>query len=260
MTAGDIPIGDFTYPVTSNMSAAQAGQFSAVYLNNTTLALATSGIQKMLGILQDNPDGSTKATVGAVRELGHSKCWVTADDTINAGDGLIISSTAGMLRKSQGSDVVVAIAVEGNGGVSCIIEVALTNRIAEGAVYRAGQFSVTVPMVNFGTAGGSVTAIQVPLGWTGTITGMYAVPVKVASTSGATTLSLVVNSTAVTGLTCVCSNAALKLLGTPITETGTVTGGGAFSTPATDTISIASLSTLTFAGDTGLLEVHIMYN
>ena len=258
MTGGDIPIGDFTYPVTSNMSA---NQFYAVYLANTTLAVATSGIQKMLGILQDNPDGSTKATVGAVRELGHSKCWVTADDTINAGDGLIISSTAGMLRKSQGSDVVVAIACEGNGGVSCIIEVALTNRIAEGAVYRAGQFSVTVPMVNFGTAGGAVTAVTVPLGWTGTITGMYVVPVKVASTSGATTLSLAINGVAVSGLSCVCSNAALKTLGTPITETGSVTlGSGAFSTPATDTMTVSSLSTVTFAGDTGLLEVHIIYN
>ena len=258
MTGGDIPIGDFTYPVTSDMSAAGAGQFNAVYLNGTTLALATNATQKMLGILQDNPNGATKATVGAVRELGHSKCWVDTSNIL-AGSALKLGASGGVLTLSSGgsSDVIVAIATETNNSTACIIEVALTNRVAEGGTTRAGQITVSVPFVKLGVTTG-LAAMTVPIGFSGTVTGMYATPTVAATTSGATTLSLKVNSTVVAGLSCVVG--ASPTLGVPIAQTGTVSSGGAFITPATDTLTIYSTPTVSYAGDTGVLEVHILYN
>ena len=255
MTGGDIPIGDFTHPVTADLSS---NQFYAVYLNSTTLALATSGSQKVLGILQDNPNGATKATVGAVRELGHSKCWVTSA-AVAAGDALKVSGTAGMLTvSSSASDVVVAIAMEGNGSASCIIEIALTNRVAEGGYNRSGHLVFTVPMVTLGTAGGAVNAIAAaPLGFTGRITDCFVIPTTVASSSGATSISLTITATPVTGLAVACSNAALKTRMTPITSTGTA---GANTFVSTDTLTIVSTSSVTFATDSGVAEIHVITN
>ena len=126
MTGGDIPIGDFSYQVNTDLSA---NQFYAVYLLNTgMLAVCPTGNYGMLGILQDNPNGSAtgvnKTTIGTVRELGHSKCWVDTSNIV-AGSPLKISATAGMLALGTvGSDVIVAIACETNSTTSCIIEVA----------------------------------------------------------------------------------------------------------------------------------------
>lgn len=258
MSGGDIPIGDFTYPVTADLSVAGAGQFCAVYLNATTLALATSASQKVIGILQDNPNGATKSTVGSVREMGHSKCWVTAA-AISAGDALKVSSTAGMLTvSSSASDVVVAIAMEGNGSVSCLIEIALTNRVAEGGYNRSGHLVFTVPMVTLGTAGGAVNAIAgAPMGFTGRITDCFAIPTTVASSSGATSLSLTITATPVTSLAVPCTNAALKTRMTAITSTGTA---AANTFVAADTLTIVSTSTVTFATDSGMLEIHVITN
>ena len=267
MSAGDIPIGDFSYPVTTDMSAAQAGQFSAVYLASTTIALATNGIQKMLGILQDNPNGYTKATVGSVRELGHSKCWVdNTGGAITAGDALIISSTnPGMLCKATGAitDVVGAIAVEGNGGVVCIIEVALTNRVAEGGASRAGQLVYSIPMVNFGVATpNTVVLTGLPLGFIGTITDMYAV-VTTASTISTTTTQLTLQisaKSAITYLTLPVTYANAGTIGLVLTSTKTLASEANNTFIATDTLKILSTPAGTSASEAGKIELHIITN
>jgi len=267
MTGGDIPIGDFTYPVTSDLSGKQ---FWAVYLNSTTLAVCPTGNYACLGILQDNPNatstGVNKTTVGTVRELGHSKAWIYyAAGTVVAGSPLRVSTTTpGKLELGTvATDVIVAIACEAASTTAdSIIEVALTARTAQGATARSGQMVFSVPMVNLGTSGAHNAVASIPTGFTGTITGMYAIPTVIATTSGATVLSMIVNSTAVTGMTCTCSNAGLKTLGTVMASAGSVSGGtGAFSTPATDTLTIVSTPSVTFAGETtSMLEIHVVYN
>jgi hypothetical protein len=255
MSGGDIPIGDFTYPVTADLSAYQ---FKAVYLNTTTLAACTSGSLAMLGVLQDNPDGSSKATVGSVRELGHTKCWVDAS-AITA--GVALKPTTGgklALASSPTTESVVAIALEANSSTSCIIEVALTNRILSGGVTRAGHLVFNVPMVNLGTTGAYVAVTAAPFGFVGVVKDMFAVPAKVASTSGATVLTAAIGATPITSLALTCSNASLKVAnGTAITG---VAATAANSFVATDTLTITSTPSVTFSGDTGTLEIHVITN
>ena len=152
MTGGDIPIGDFTYPVTSDLSGKQ---FYAVYLSSTTLAVCPTGNYGMLGILQDNPNatstGVNKTTVGTVRELGHSKAWIDYDGAtpVVAGSPLRVStSTAGMLELGAvGTDVIVAVACEtASTAADSLIEVALTARTAQGMpAARSGQLTFYIP-------------------------------------------------------------------------------------------------------------------
>ena len=260
MTGGDIPIGDFSYQVNTDLSA---NQFYAVYLLNTgMLAVCPTGNYGMLGILQDNPNGSAtgvnKTTIGTVRELGHSKCWVDTSNIV-AGSPLKISATAGMLALGTvGSDVIVAIACETNSTTSCIIEVALTARTAQVTSSRAGHLVFSVPMVNLGTAAGPVNVVATaPFGAVGTVTNMYAIPSTVASTSGATVLTAKIGSTTITTLACTCTNGALKTLGTAIAGVA-ATALNTFGT--TDTLTIVSTSSVTFSGDTGTLEIHVITN
>jgi hypothetical protein len=266
MTGGDIGIGDFTYPVTGDLSTKQ---FYAVYLNGATLSVCPTGNYGMLGILQDNPNatstGVNKTTVGSVREMGHSKAWIDYDGAapVVAGSPLRVSTTtAGMLELGAvGTDVIVAIACEtASTAADSLIEVALTARTAQGMpAARSGQLVFSVPMVNLGTAAGSVVVVTTaPMGFTGTITNMYAVPSKVASTAGATVLSAAITGQAVTTLACTCSNAALQTThGTAITGVAS-TANNTFG--PTDTLSISSNSSVTFAGDTGTLEIHVITN
>ena len=253
MTAGDMPIGDFTYPVTADLSSYQ---FCAVYLNGTTLAACTAGTMAMLGVLQDNPNGSSKATVGSVRELGHSKCWVDGS-AILAGSPLK-PTTGGQLAlsSSPSTESVVAIALEANSSTSSIIEVALTNRILTSGATRSGHLVFSVPMVNLGVAGGAVNAVTTaPFGFTGIVTNMFVIPSKVASTSGATVLTATINATPITTLACTCTNVNLKVLGTAISGTA-ATAANSFG--PTDTLTIISTSSATFSGDTGMAEIHVI--
>lgn len=263
MTGGDIPIGDFSYQVNTDLSA---NQFYAVYLLNTgMLAVCPTGNYAMLGILQDNPNGSAtgvnKTTIGTVRELGHSKCWVDTS-AIVAGSPLKIGATAGMLSLGAvGTDVIVAIACEANSSTSCIIEVALTARTAQGTSARAGQLTFSIPMADLGVASGAVNPVAAaPLGFTGNIVDMYAVVMKAASTSGATSLALEVTSTPVTGLACPVTAAHAGSVGYVNTSTGkgSIAATGVFG--PTDTLTVISTSTVTFSGDAGILEVHVIYN
>jgi hypothetical protein len=260
MTGGDIPIGDFTYPVTGDLSTKQ---YYAVYMaTGTTLAVCPTGNYGMLGILQDNPNatstGVNKTTVGLVRELGHSKCWVDTSNIV-AGSPLKISATAGVLALGTvGSDVIVAIACETNSNTSCIIEVALTARTAQGTSSRAGHLVFSVPMVNLGTGGAAVNVVTgAVFGATGTVTNMYAIPSTVASSSGATVLTAKITGTVVTTLSCTCTNANLKTLGTTMPG---VAATALNSFGPTDTLQIISTSSVTFVGDTGTLEIHVITN
>ena len=252
MTAGDMPIGDFTYPVTADLSSYQ---FCAVYLNGSTLAACTAGTMAMLGVLKDNPNGSSKATVGSVRELGHSKCWVDGS-AILAGSPLK-PTTGGQLAlsSSPSTESVVAIALEANSSTSSIIEVALTNRILTSGATRAGHLVFTVPMVNLGTSGATNVVTTAPFGFTGIVTNMFVVPQVVASTSGATVLTATITGAAITTLACTCGNTALKTRGTAIAGTA-ATAANSFG--PTDTLTIISTPSVTFSGDTGSAEIHVI--
>ena len=267
MTGGDIPIGDFTYPVTSDLSGKQ---FYAVYLSSTTLAVCPTGNYGMLGILQDNPNatstGVNKTTVGTVRELGHSKAWIDYDGAtpVVAGSPLRVStSTAGMLELGAvGTDVIVAVACEtASTAADSLIEVALTARTAQGMpAARSGQLTFYIPMVNLGTGAAAVTPVTAaPFGFTGTITDMYAIVQKAESTSGATSLSLTITATPVGSLACPLTAAHLGTLGYVAASTGKASISANTFGP-TDTLTITSTSTVTFAGDAGMLEVHVITN
>ena len=268
MTGGDIPIGDFSYPVTTDLSAAQ---FQAVYLNGTAgLALCPTGNYGMLGILQDNPNASStgvnKTTIGAVREIGHSKAWVDTSNIV-AGSGLKIVSTGVLGLGTVGSDVIVAIACETNNSTASIIEVALTARTAQGTSSRAGQLTFSIPLGAL-TGGTTNVVAAIPLGFTGSIVGMYGIVTAASSVAtGVGAIQLVLTTGGVTRTVGAGSpfivthtHATLTPAGTVMSSTGTVTTGGNNTFIPTDTLTITNLGTGTYATDTGFLELHIETN
>ena len=264
MTGGDIPIGDFTYPVTSDLSAKQ---FWAVYLTSTTLAVCPTGNYGCLGILQDNPNGSTKATVGAVRELGHSKAWIYyAAGTVVAGSPLRVSTTTpGKLELgSVGTDVIVAIACEAaSTAADSIIEVALTARTAQGTSSRSGHLVFNIPIVKLRTTGNIYAAMD--LGFAGAVTDMFAVVNSAcsATTSATAAIDLLMGAsgtTQMTGLTIPVANltaAACNTFGSVIAGSGTAAANTFISTDKL-TIHVTQGSTQFGSGDTGTIELHIV--
>jgi hypothetical protein len=250
MTGGDIPVGDFTYSATADYSSYQ---FSAVtFVAAGTVTLSTAN-QAAIGILQDKP--AAAGATCAVREIGHSKARMLSSGT--KGDALKVADGYGRLgTASVGTDIVVAIALESWAATDTIIEVALTVRTAQGAAYRSGHLVFNIPMVNLGTSGASNALAALPLGFAGTINNIVAIPTAVASSSGATTITAKIGTTVITTLSCALSNAALKTLGTPVTG---VAATAANTFVSTDTLTIVTTPTVTFATDTGMLEIHVIY-
>ena len=274
MTGGDIPIGDFTYPVTSDLSAKQ---FYAVYMTSTTLAVCPTGNYGMLGILQDNPNatstGVNKTTVGTVRELGHSKAWIYyLSGTVVAGSPLRVSTTTpGMLEiGTVASDVIVAIACEAaSTTANSIIEVALTARTAQGTSARSGQLAFTIPVYLLNATGAVFTTPA--LGFSGNIVDMYAIASGTyggAATSSATaalTLGITSGTANVTGLTIPATQltaAHVIVPGTVMTSTGkgSIAASGAFG--PTDTLMIYNTQGATqfAATNTAVITVYVVYN
>lgn len=268
MTAGDMPIGDFTYPVTTDLSVAGAGQFCAVYLASTNNLLVATASYPMMGILQDNPNGGTKATVGSVREIGHSKCWVDAS-TIVAGSPLKVSSTAGKLGLGTlTSDIIVAVALEGNSSATGIIEVALTNRNASGISARAGHLVFQIPIKSLYTTSSAYVYEAMPLNFVGSVVDMFAIA---NSTCGATTSSTAVlkvflgaaGHTEVTGISIGVSQlteAHVEAIGTVMTSTITTLGANSFVAADLMSIQVTKGTTSFGASDTGTIELHVVTN
>jgi hypothetical protein len=253
MTGGDIPIGDFSYTAGETLTSSQFAAMK-VYTDGTVKKCGTG--DAMMGILQDNP---ASGKVAVVRELGHSKALMYSTGT--KGDALKVADSSGRLgTASLGSDVVVAIALESWTATGQIIAVALTARTAQGATSRSGQLVFTVPMVSLGTSGATTVYSGVPMGFAGSIADIYAIPTKVASSSGATAITLTLSGTGnpVTGLSLTCSNANCKSLGTVMTSTKATVGVNSFV--AVDTLTITSTPSVTFATDSGMLEIHIVTN
>ena len=263
MTGGDIPIGDFSYLVSTDLSA---NQFYAVYLTSGTggLAVCPTGNYGCLGILQDNPNGSSKNTVGAVREIGHSKAWVDTSNIV-AGSPLKISGTAGILTLgSVGTDTIVAIACETNSSTSSIIEVALTARTAQGTSSRSGQLSFDIPIAKLATTGTVYSAME--LGFVGTLKDIYAVVTSACSATTSASAALTIKlgasgTTSVGSLAIPVANliaATVNTFGSVIASTGTTTSTFA----ATDKISVTVTqgSTTFGVGDTGYITLYVVYN
>ena len=256
-----MPIGDYSYAVNTDLSSSQ---FKAVYLANTGYILAATSAYPMAGILQDNPDGSSKVNVGSVRELGHSKAIAdVTDGAISAGSPLRVSvNTAGRLEPGTlGTHVIVAVAMEAATVSGQIFEVALAARTAQGVTARAGQLHFSFPISAMRTTGNMLAAV--PLGFVGTITGAYAICETVASTSesGATaSISFGVGgASSVTGLA-IAMTASSVVLGAVTAGTGTV--GGTYTFGATDTlyITVTQGGTQFSASDTGRVGIYVEYN
>jgi hypothetical protein len=174
------------------------------------------------------------------------------------GDALKVADGSGRLGTgTAGTDVIIGIALETWTATDQIIEVAMVSRSNQSATYRSGHLVFTVPMVNLGTSGATDAVTTALLGFTGTVTNIVAIPTVVASSSGVTALTAKIGTTAITTLSCACSNAALKTRGTAIAGTA-ATALNTFG--PTDTLSIVSTPSVTFATDSGSLEIHVITN
>jgi hypothetical protein len=260
---GDTPVLDMSYVAGQDLSNSQfrcvsMGNDGNMYLSSTsvqTIGSVTVPTQ-VWGILQNDPPSGD---IAVVRELGHSKCVMSG--TPAPGNGLKLADTAGRLTTGTvGSDVIVAFMSQDTcGGTGEIHDVALMARCAQGASFRAGQLTYLVPMVALGTSGATNVIALAPLGFTGTIVDMYAVVNKVASSSGAGPITLEITATPVGSLALPVSNANAKTLSQLISSTGKASIS-ANSFGPTDTLTIISTPTTTWATDSGMLEIHVITN
>ncbi len=130
MSVGDIGItGDFTYGVTSDLSASQ--YCAVTYATGQLIVLSTTNDQA-IGILQDNPNGllntlvtgGYKPTIGLVREFGHSKAKMASSGS----DGAylkVVDSSGRLGTGTVGVDKIVAQALQSWTADNDIIEVRL---------------------------------------------------------------------------------------------------------------------------------------
>jgi len=264
MSAGDIPIGDFSYPAGVSFAAKQ---FYAVYIDSSGYAQLATASYPMMGIIQDNP---VQYKIAAIRELGHSKAVVGLDaGAVAKGSPLRVStSVAGALELGViGTDVIVAVALEAVPVTLDIIEVALTARTAQGVSARAGHLVFQIPIKSLYTTSSTYVYEAMPLGFVGAVVDMFAVA---NSTCGATTSATALlkvflgaaGHTELTGLTIPVTQltkAKVEAIGTVMTSTGTA----AVNTfVATDKISIQVTKGSTSFGssDTGTIELHVVTN
>jgi hypothetical protein len=255
MTGGDIPVLDGSYSATADYSAYQFSAVTLVAAGTVTLSTAN---QPAMGILQDKP--SAAGVTCAVREMGHSKARMYSTGT--KGDALKVADGYGRLGTgTAGSDVIIGIAQESWTATDQIIAVVLISRQGQGASYRAGQMVFTVKQTGL-TASKDVIA-AIPLGFTGSIAGVYGIYNTAASgSSGAGTLDFVlsgsgqVQSAGPATVTLTLSNSAT--INTVVSQSAAPTLQNSF-VPA-DTLKIHYTQGTTFASCTGVLEVHVITN
>jgi hypothetical protein len=255
MTGGDIPVFDATYSATADYSALQ---FVAVtYVAAGTVTKSTAN-QPAIGILQDKP--AAAGATCAVREFGHSKARMYSTGT--KGDALKVADSDGRLGTgTAGTDIIIGIALETWTATDQIIEIAMVARSNQSASYRAGQMVFTVKQTGLTATKNVIAAI--PLGFTGSIVGVYGIYNTAASgSSGAGTLDLVlsasgqVQSAGPATVTLTLSNSAA--INTVVSQSAAPTLQNSF-VPA-DTLIIHYTQGTTFASCTGVLEVHVITN
>ena len=267
--AGDVPVLDMSYVAGQDFSATTtileatgySAQFRAVYMyTDGTMHICGTG-NPMWGILQNDPE---EGDIAVVREIGHSKA-VMASTSANYGVPLKVADAYGRLgTASYGSDVVVATAAGPWAAANDIAEVSLITRGTQGTYYRAGQlmFGIKLGVMCLSTGSHNVYA-SLPLGFNGTIVGVYGLYTTATSvSSGAGTLDFVLSTA---GQVEAANSSAVTLAVAASTAAGTVVAESAAPTKqntfvAGDTLTIHSNISTAFTSDPGVIEVHIITN
>jgi hypothetical protein len=272
--AGDVPVLDMSYVAGESLTGYQfravaMGNDGLMYLASTSQrnsvgpsSTATVPANRVWGILQNDPP---VGDIAVVRELGHSKAVMLS--TPAHGDGLKLGDTAGRLGTGTvGSDVIVAFMVDVSGGTGEIHEVAMMARTNASATVRARQLPYQIPIAKLATTGYVYQAM--PLGFTGSVSDIYAVATSVcsASTSASAALTILLGSAGTTSIGTLSipvtqlTKAHVESFGTVMTsDAGTITAG---SFTPTNKISVyVTQGTTPFGGsDTGSITLYVEYN
>jgi hypothetical protein len=274
---GDAPVQQMSYiagqdfsstglftPNTAQFRAVMMGTDGKMYIASTsaqTIGAVTVPANQAWGILQNDP---TAGDIATVTELGHSKAYMGT--TANPGQGLKVYDTNGTLGPGiSGTDVIVGMMSQDIcGGAGEIHDIALIAHQPQGTNYHAGQLMFGIKQTNL-TASGNVYA-SIPLGFTGSIVGVYGIYTTAAGTSsGVGTLDFKlytggsgrqVQSAGPATVTLTLSNS--DTVGTVVSQSAAPTLNNSFA--PTDTLTIHYTQTTTFLSDTGVLEVHIITN
>jgi len=267
---GDAPVQQMSYIAGVDLSSSQfhavmMGNDGKMYIASTsaqTIGAVTVPANQAWGILQNDP---TAGDIATVTELGHSKAYMGT--TANPGQGLKVYDTNGTLGPGvAGTDVIVGMMSQDVcGGAGEIHDIRVGIGIPQGATYHAGQMMFGgIKQTNL-TASGNVYA-SIPLGFTGSIVGVYGIYTTAAGTSsGVGTLDFKlytggsgrqVQSAGPATVTLTLSNS--DTVGTVVSQSAAPTLNNSFA--PTDTLTIHYTQTTTFLSDTGVLEVHIITN
>lgn len=271
--AGDVPVLDMSYVAGESLASYQfravaMGNDGMMYLASTSqrnsvgpTSTATVPANRVWGILQNDPP---VGDIAVVRELGHSKAVMYS--TPGYGDGLKLADTAGRLGTGTvGTDVIVAFMAETSGGTGEVHEVAMMARTNASATVRAGQLVYQIPIAELASTGYVYQAL--PLGFTGSVSDIYAVATSVcsASTGATATLTIKLGAAGATSIGTLAipatqlTKAHVEAFGTVMTSTGSITAG---TFVPTDKISVSfTQGTTPFGGsDTGSITLYVEYN
>lgn len=236
------PLLDVSLPVAADYSAKQ---YYAMKVNGSTqLAIATTAGERVLGILQDDPDAAGQ--VGLCRTHGISKA--IAGGTITVYDQLTTDANGKLVTAGENDENIIGVALEGASSNE-VFTVLLMQ--ATGMQKHGWALGIPITLAQI-ASDGDVLTTWTP-GFAGTIEKVsFAVTVVVTTASKAADLNIEIGTTDVTGGVVGLTSANCTPLGAVIEGTE-ITADNEFT--ASDTISIKASSVTAFIEGEGVLLI-----